>query len=62
MDTTALSLCFENKLPIIGFDLESPGTTEKAVLGDTKPTPDVIVSLLNKRENPGTVLSHAIQA
>jgi hypothetical protein len=35
---------------------------EKAVLGDTKPTPDVIVSLFNKREDPGNALSHAVRA
>jgi hypothetical protein len=35
---------------------------EEAVLGDTKPTPDVIVSLFNNREDPGKVLSHAVQA
>ena len=62
MDATALSLCLENKLPIIVFDLESPGAMEKAVLGDTKPTPDAIVCLFNKREDPGKVLSNAIQA
>jgi uridylate kinase len=33
MDATALSLCLENKLPIIVFDLEAPGGMEKAVLG-----------------------------
>jgi uridylate kinase len=34
MDTTALSLCLDNKLPIIVFDLEAPGSIEKAVLGE----------------------------
>ena len=34
MDTTALSLCLDNKLPIIVFDLEAPGSMEKAVLGE----------------------------
>jgi hypothetical protein len=60
--TNALSLCLENKLPIIVFDLESSGAMEKAVLGDIKPTPGVIVSLFNKREDPGKVLFNAIQA
>jgi uridylate kinase len=35
MDTTALSLCFENKLPIIVFDLETPGSLQKVVLGES---------------------------
>ena len=34
MDATALSLCLENKLPIIVFDLETPGSIEKAVCGE----------------------------
>ncbi|MBI2850194.1 MAG: UMP kinase [Chloroflexi bacterium] len=34
MDATALSLCLENKLPIIVFDLQTPGSLEKAVLGE----------------------------
>ena len=34
MDTTALSLCLENKLPIIVFDLLAPDSIEKAVLGE----------------------------
>jgi uridylate kinase len=33
MDTTALSLCLENKLPIIVFDLEAPNSIERAVAG-----------------------------
>ncbi|MFH0941435.1 MAG: UMP kinase [Chloroflexota bacterium] len=35
MDSTALSLCLENKLPIIVFNLKIPGNLEKAVLGET---------------------------
>jgi len=34
MDATALSLCLENKLPIIVFDLQAPRSIEKAVLGE----------------------------
>ncbi len=34
MDATALSLCLENKLPIVVFDLQAPGALEKAVLGE----------------------------
>lgn len=34
MDATALSLCLENRLPIIVFDLFTPGGLEKAVCGE----------------------------
>jgi uridylate kinase len=34
MDATALSLCLENKLPIIVFDLKAPHSIEKAVNGE----------------------------
>jgi uridylate kinase len=34
MDVTALSLCLENKLPIIVFGLESPQSIERAVAGE----------------------------
>ncbi len=34
MDSTALSLCLENKLPIIVFDMQTPGSMEKAVMGE----------------------------
>jgi len=34
MDTTALSLCLENKLPIIVFDLQAPHSMERAVSGE----------------------------
>ena len=34
MDVTALSLCMENKLPIIVFDLQSPRSMEQVVLGE----------------------------
>jgi len=42
MDTTALSLCLENKLPIIVFDLEAPNSIERAVAG--KPIGTVVSS------------------
>jgi uridylate kinase len=35
MDSTALSLCLENKLSIIVFDLQSPRSLERVILGDT---------------------------
>jgi len=34
MDATALSLCLENRLPIIVFDLQTPGSMETAVIGE----------------------------
>lgn len=34
MDTTALSLCLENKLPIIVFDLQARRSIERAVAGE----------------------------
>jgi uridylate kinase len=34
MDTTALTLCLENKLPIIVFDLQAHRSMERAVLGE----------------------------
>ncbi|GAI51133.1 unnamed protein product, partial [marine sediment metagenome] len=34
MDATALSLCLDNKLPIIVFDLQAPRSIERAVIGD----------------------------
>jgi len=34
MDATALSLCLENKLPIIVFDLQAPHSIERAVMGE----------------------------
>ena len=35
MDATALSLCLENKLPIIVFDLQTPGSLEQVVTGES---------------------------
>ncbi len=35
MDATALSLCLENKLPIIVFDLQAPRSIERAVTGES---------------------------
>ena len=34
MDSTALSLCMENSLPIIVFDLRAPRSIERAACGD----------------------------
>ena len=34
MDMTAFTLCNENKLPIIVFDMNKPGNLKKVVLGD----------------------------
>jgi len=35
MDLTAVSLCMDNKLPILSFDLNTPGNIRRAVLGET---------------------------
>ncbi|MGA2775210.1 MAG: UMP kinase [Candidatus Omnitrophota bacterium] len=34
MDATAVSLCMDNKLPIIVFNLNKPGNIKKVILGD----------------------------
>jgi len=34
MDTTAISLCMENKLPIVVFDLNRPGNIRRIVTGE----------------------------
>jgi uridylate kinase len=34
MDSTALSLCMENSLPIIVFDLRAPSSIERAASGE----------------------------
>ncbi|HEY3450824.1 MAG TPA: UMP kinase [Myxococcales bacterium] len=34
MDTTAISLCMDNNLPILVFDMTAPGTIRRAVMGD----------------------------
>jgi uridylate kinase len=34
MDTTAISLCMENKLPIVVFDLTRPGNVRRLVMGE----------------------------
>jgi uridylate kinase len=34
MDGTALTLCMENRLPIIVFDVDQPGACERIVLGE----------------------------
>jgi uridylate kinase len=35
MDTTAISLCMDNKLPIVVFNLRTPGNIRRVVLGDS---------------------------
>jgi uridylate kinase len=35
MDTTAISLCMENKLPIVVFDLTRPGNIRRIVTGES---------------------------
>jgi len=35
MDSTAISLCMDNKLPILTFNMSQPGNTLKAVMGES---------------------------
>ena len=34
MDSTALSLCMDNNLPIIVFDLQAPNSIERVIAGE----------------------------
>jgi uridylate kinase len=34
MDATAISLCMDNKLPIIVFNLKTPGNIKRVVMGE----------------------------
>ena len=34
MDNTALTLCMDNNVPIVVFNLLTPGNIERVVLGD----------------------------
>jgi uridylate kinase len=34
MDATAISLCRENRLPIVVFNLLEPGNTKRVILGE----------------------------
>jgi uridylate kinase len=34
MDSTAISLCMDNRLPIVVFGMESPGTLRRLALGE----------------------------
>ena len=34
MDATAISLCMDNKLPIVVFDVRQPGSIRRVVMGD----------------------------
>jgi len=36
MDTTAVALCMENKLPILVFSVQKPGNIMRAITGDGK--------------------------
>jgi uridylate kinase len=35
MDSTAISMCRDNNLPIIVFNLRKPGNIRRAVMGET---------------------------
>jgi len=34
MDTTAISMCMDNSLPIIVFNLNVPGNLQRVILGE----------------------------
>ena len=34
MDATAISLCMDNKLPILVFNLKTPGNIRRVVMGE----------------------------
>jgi uridylate kinase len=34
MDATAISLCMDNRLPIVVFNLRTPGNIRRALLGE----------------------------
>jgi uridylate kinase len=34
MDSTAMALCMDNKLPIIVFDMSVPGNIRRVIFGD----------------------------
>jgi uridylate kinase len=34
MDATAISLCMDNKLPIIVFNLRTPGNVRRVIMGE----------------------------
>ena len=40
MDATAVSLCMENKLPILVFDLRDEGNIRRVVIGEPIGTTD----------------------
>ena len=42
MDSTAFALCRDNKLPLMVFDLDRPGTIHRAVMGE--PVGTIVVS------------------
>ena len=34
MDATAISLCMDNRLPIVVFNLQTPGNIKRAITGE----------------------------
>jgi uridylate kinase len=34
MDATAISLCMDNRLPIVVFNLKTPGNMKRAIMGE----------------------------
>ena len=53
MDSTAFSLCMENKMPILVFSMKEPGSIHRAVMGDSIGTRRLIKPLLTQSEHYG---------
>ena len=56
MDATAISLCMDNKLPILVFNLKTPGNIKRVVMGETVGTsspPDTRVSQMDVNDLKG---------
>ncbi len=34
MDSTAITLCMDNKLPIVVFNLQNPGNLRRVIMGE----------------------------
>jgi uridylate kinase len=43
MDMTAFTLCQENKMPIVVFDMNTPGNLKKVIMGDVKEVGTVVL-------------------
>ena len=67
MDTTAISLCMENKLPIVVFNLNTPGNLRRVVMGEpgrvpgdrlTRPGVGLVRRRRRARSGEVTIMTH----